>query len=261
MDEKRSSLAIPVAIIVCILIVVGAFYYQSQNPSQNLAVEKDSIIAGLGQLIPEAQGVNVNNFRPVDATDKIRGSINAPIKLVVYTDLECPACKYYHNQLKAIEAKYVAAGPVAIVYRDFPLDQLHPQARTEFLAAECVGETGGLEKYWQFIDTIFELTKSNNGLELAKLGETVKALNIDTKTFEACMTSKKYADKIQASVDEAIKLGAPGTPTSILVDNKGNLIPITVALPAERLSAVFDLLLGTPAQTTDTTPTASTTAQ
>jgi hypothetical protein len=57
MDEKRSSLAIPVAIIVCILIMIGAFYYQSQNPSQNLAVEKDSIIAGLGQLIPEAQGV------------------------------------------------------------------------------------------------------------------------------------------------------------------------------------------------------------
>lgn len=260
MDEKKSSLAIPAAIIICLLIVVGAFYYQSKNPNQT-PKNDNNLPAELSQLIPAAQGIEIANFRPVDATDKIRGSINAPIKLVVYTDLECPACKYYHTQLKSIEAKYVAAGPVAIIYRDFPLDQLHPQVRTEFLAAECVNETGGLDKYWQFIDTIFEITKSNNGLELAKLGETAKALNIDTKTFETCMTSKKYADKIQRSVDEAMKLGAPGTPTSVLVDGKGNLIPITVALPAETLSAVFDILLGTEAQNTETTPTATTTIQ
>lgn len=243
MNENRSSLLVPLAIIVGILIVAGAFYYQSQNPNQDLNTNKSSLPAELEQLIPAAQGVDTTKFRPVDNTDKILGSISAPIKLVVYTDLECPACKYFHTQIKQLEAKYVAAGPVAIIYRNFPLDQLHTKARTEALAAECINEVGGLEKYWQFIDKIFEITPSNDGLDPAKLGETAKILGVDTKTFESCMTAKKYADKISISVNEAVDLGAPGTPTSILIDSKGTLIPITVALPAERLAAVFDILI------------------
>ncbi|MFA5291216.1 MAG: thioredoxin domain-containing protein [Candidatus Paceibacterota bacterium] len=254
MNENRSSLAIPIAIVVCILIVAGAFYYQSQNPSQPKDGETASSTAPteLSQLLSPADGVNLSKFRPADASDKIRGSINAPIKLVIYTDLECPACKYFHQQVKAIEANYVTTGKVAVIYRDFPLDQLHPKARTEFLAAECVNEVGGNEKFWQFIDKIFEVTPSNNGLELAKLGEAAKALGVGNKTFESCMTTKKYADKIQKSVDEATALGAQGTPFFVLVA-PNQTIPVFGGVPAERLSATFDLILGVPATTASTT--------
>ena len=258
MNEKRSSFALPIVIIIGILIIAGAFYYQSKNPSTGA---KDTTNTGassqLSQLLPAAEGADVSKLRPVDATDKIRGSINAPIKLVVYTDLECPACKYFHQQLKAIETKYVTTGSVAIVYRDFPLDQLHSKSRTEFLAAECVNEVGGNDKFWQFVDKIFEITPSNNGLDLAKLGETAKALGVDTKTFEACMTAEKYKGQIQKTVDEAVALGAQGTPFFVLV-TPNQSIPVFGGVPAEKLSAVFDLLLGG-APTTQAT--ASTTAQ
>ncbi|MFA6254210.1 MAG: thioredoxin domain-containing protein [Candidatus Paceibacterota bacterium] len=259
MNENRSSLAVPIAIIVCILIIIGAFYYQSQNPGKPASNQTASstVPAELSQILPPAENIDMAKFRSVDATDKIRGSANAPIKLVVYTDLECPACKYFHTQLKTLEGRYVPEGTVAIIYRDFPLDSLHSKSRTESLAAECVNETGGLEKYWQFVDKIFEITPSNNGLDLAKLGETAKALGIDTKTFDACVASKKYADKIQKSVDEALALGAQGTPFFVLVTPNQN-IPVFGGIPADRLAAAFDLLLG---KTSDSPASASTTAQ
>jgi protein-disulfide isomerase len=255
MEENRSSLAVPIAIIICILVVAGAFYFKDQNPNAKNGLTASSTSSELSQLLPVAEGINMAKFRPVDASDKIRGSINAPIKLVVYTDLECPACKYFHQQLKTIESKYVTSGSVAIIYRDFPLDSLHSKARNEFLAAECVNEIGGSEKFWQFVDKIFEITPANNGLDPAKLGETAKALSIDTKAFNACMTAKKYAANIQKSVDEATTLGAQGTPFFVLV-TPNQSIPVFGGLPALRLGEVFDLLLGvtpTPAVTASTT--------
>ena len=256
MEEKRSSLVIPIAIIICILILAGAFYYQSQNPKL-LAEQSGSQLAALGQLLPATEGVDLTKFRPVDNTDHLRGSATAPIKVVVYTDLECPACKYFHTELRKLEADYVATGKVAIVFRDFPLDSLHAKSRNEFLAAECVNEIGGNEKFWQFVDQIFEITPANDGLDLAKLGETATSLGIETEGFDACMTTQKYADKIQGIVDEAFALGAQGTPFFVLVTPDQN-IPVFGGLPAERLSAVFDLLLN-PAPAVETqTPVATT---
>ncbi|MFA5000673.1 MAG: thioredoxin domain-containing protein [Candidatus Paceibacterota bacterium] len=258
MEEKRSSLAIPIAVIICILILIGAFYYQSQNPRQPTE-QLGTLPTGISELLPIAEGVNLSQFRPVDNTDHLRGSATAPIKVVVYTDLECPACKYFHTELRKLDTAYVATGKVAIVIRDFPLDSLHAKSRNEFLAAECVNEIGGNEKFWQFVDQIFEITSSNDGLDPAKLDETAKNLAIDTKDFEACMTAKKYANKIQESVDEAMALGAQGTPFFVLVTPDQN-IPVFGGLPAERLAAAFDLLLNpTPAES-PVLPTASTTA-
>lgn len=246
MEEKNSSWLVPVAIIICILLIGGAVYFKDKNPSSNNpnASSTIAISADISKILKIAEDVNLSNFRPVDSTDKLRGSAGAPIKVVVYTDLECPACKYFHQQLRAVEAKYVSSGQVAISYRDLPLDSIHPKSRTEFLAAECVKEVGGVDKYWQFIDKIFEITPSNNGLDLAKLGETAKALSVDTKSFSACVSNKKFEANIEKSVEEATALGVQGTPFFVIIAN-GQNIPVYGAAPAEALSAAFDILLGT----------------
>ncbi len=255
MNENQSSWTTPVIIIIGALIVAGAFYYQSKNPSTA------SVPTELSQLLPATKGIDLTKFRPVDTTDKIRGSASAPIKLVVYTDLECPACQYFHRELKKIEGNYVTTGKVALIYRDFPLN-IHPKSPTEFLAAECVNELGGLDKYWLFMDKIFEITPSNNGLDPVKLGETAKTLGVDMKAFESCMTAKKYADKIQKSVDEATAIGSKassfGTPFWVLVTDE-QTIPVFGGLPAENLSKAFDLLLDVPV--VNGTSTASTTVE
>jgi len=258
MEEKRSSFVIPLAVVICVLILAGAFYYQSQNPHQSTE-QPNTLPAEISEIFPIAKGINLAQFRPVDNTDHLRGSALAPIKVVVYTDLECPACKYFHTELQKLDTNYIKTGKVAIVLRNFPLDSLHAKSRTEFLAAECVNEIGGNEKFWQFIDQIFAITPSNDGLDLAKLGETATGLGLGTKDFETCMTAKKYADKIQTGVDEAVKLGAQGTPFFVLVTPDQN-IPVFGGIPTERLATAFDLLLNpAPAETPISTTTTSAT--
>ena len=246
MEEKNGSWLVPVAIIICILLIGGAVYFKDKTGSNNgnNASSTGAIPTELSQLLKPAENIDLAKLRPIDGTDKLRGQASAPIKIIVYTDLECPAWKYFHDQLKTIEAKYVTSGQVAISYRDLPLDQIHPKSRTEFLAAECVKEVGGLDKYWQFIDKIFEITPSNNGLEIAKLGETAKALGVETNSFNTCVSSKKFAANIEKSVQEATALGIQGTPFFVVI-TKDQTIPVYGAAPSEALSAAFDIILGT----------------
>lgn len=239
MDDNKSSWLVPVAIVACLLMIAGAVYYKDAGRPA-----KDSAIwpAGLEKIIEKPQGIDISTFSPITSDDKVKGSVDAPLKLVVYTDLECPACKLYHQQLLSLEEDYIKTGKLAIVLRNFPLDSLHAKARQEHLATECVAGLGGQDKYWQVVDKIFEITTSNDGLDLAKLPEIAKGVGIDEKDFQACMDTKKYADDIEADVQEAIKMGAKGTPFSVLVTKNIN-IPIYGAYPAERLKAAFDLLL------------------
>jgi protein-disulfide isomerase len=107
---------------------------------------------------------------PVTAADHIRGDISAPVKIVEYSDLECPFCKRFHTTLQEImKSSYGTENKVAWVFREFPLAQLHPKAVKEAEAAECVAELGGNEAYWKFIDKVEEVTPGNNKLDEAKI--------------------------------------------------------------------------------------------
>ncbi len=262
MEENKGSWLVPVAIIICLLLIGGAVYFKDVKPqdSNNDASSTGNLVASpvLDQILTLDDGrggifdvkqFDLSALRPVDASDHILGSASAPVKIIVYTDLECPACKYYHTQLKTLESKYVTTGKLAIIYRAFPLDQIHSKVRNEFMAAECVNELGGNDKYWQFVAKIFEITPSNNGLDPAKLGETAKALGINVKSFDTCVAAGKYADKIQKSQDEATAVGAPGTPTTFVIDPQGGISPRGFAYQSSALSAAVDLLLTMPAAT------------
>jgi len=245
MEGEKSSYIVPVAIIACLLLIAGAVYYKDKLPgagNQTAAVGEVGASA-VTKIIPAAEGIKIEALRLIDSTDKVRGNVSAPIKLIVYTDLECPACKYFHQQLQAIDANYVATGKVAIAYRAFPLDSIHSKSRNEFAYAECVNQIGGSSKYWQFVDKIFEISPTNNGLDPAKLDETAKALKIDAKQLATCVKDPKVATVIEKTTQEAMALGAQGTPFFIIVDPQGIATPVFGGIPADRLGQAFDLLL------------------
>ena len=76
--------------------------------------------------------------RPVTREDHIKGNPDAPIKIVEYSDFECPFCKRFHDTMNEVMSE-VDNGQVAWVFRHFPLDQLHPvKARAVAVASECV---------------------------------------------------------------------------------------------------------------------------
>lgn len=112
--------------------------------------------------LPKTSGES-SNVRKVDDSDHLRGDPKASVKVVEFSDLECPFCKRFHLTMQQLMEGY--SGKVAWVYRHFPLDSLHPKARKEAEASECAAELGGNDGFWAYIDKLFEITPSNNGLD------------------------------------------------------------------------------------------------
>ncbi len=106
-------------------------------------------------------------IKPVSSDDHILGNINARIVIIEYSDLECPFCKVFHNTMHQVVEK--SNGDVAWIYRHYPIPQLHPKAFHEAEATECAWEQGGNKTFWKYIDKLFEVTPSNNGLPESQL--------------------------------------------------------------------------------------------
>jgi len=235
MVEKYS---IPSAIVLAGAIIAGAIVF-TRAPAR---------LAGQGaETSPGTDVASATAFpkialRPVDgARDHIRGTSDARVTLVEYSDLECPFCKQFHVTLQRAFQEY--GGKVRWVYRHFPLDTLHPKARKEAEASECAGEQG---KFWEYADRLFEVTPSNNGLDPAQLPVIARDVGLDVAGFEVCLKSGKHAQRIQEDLADAEKAGGQGTPYTVILGPNNLTIPFSGAQPYENLKPVLDKLLAEP---------------
>lgn len=194
------------------------------------------------RLSEAAKGV-----KPVSGEDHIRGNANAPVKIVEFSDFECPYCKSFHASMKQVMNDYEKDGKVAWVYRHFPLDQLHSKARKEAQAAECASELGGNKAFWAYADRLFEIAPSNNRLDLAQLPIVAKDTGLDQAKFETCLAGDqrggKFATHIEANVQDAMASGGTGTPYSLVIGAKGHIFPVNGAMPYEAVKAIIDAAL------------------
>lgn len=182
-------------------------------------------------------------MRPVSVDDHIIGNPNADLIIVEYSDPECPFCKVFHSTMRRVMDEYGKDGKVAWVYRHFPIDSLHPKARKEAEALECANELGGPSKFWQYTNLLYDTTTSNNSLDPAQLPIMAKAVGLDVSAFNTCLSSGKYAAKVQADYEDAIAAGGKGTPNSIIVSKDGTKTPVQGAQPYENLKGIIDALL------------------
>lgn len=114
------------------------------QPLESLKPLFDGLVAG-----NNFENDTTIKFQPVTAEDHINGDINAPIKIVEYSDIDCPFCKRFHGTLEEVRAIY--GDKVAWVYRHSPIAQLHPDAFNKSHATECVAEIGGNDKFWEYL--------------------------------------------------------------------------------------------------------------
>ncbi|MDP3973290.1 MAG: DsbA family protein [Candidatus Daviesbacteria bacterium] len=174
--------------------------------------------------------------------DHVKGERSARILLIEYSDLECPFCKRFHPTAQQALDQY--NGQVAWVYRHFPLDQLHPKADKEAEAVECANELGGNDGFWALTDKIYEVTPSNNGLNLDDLPKLATEVGLDQTKFKTCLDSGKYAQYVEDDYQSGIKAGVNGTPGNILLDTKsGKTVSVPGAVPFEQLKSAVDSLL------------------
>jgi len=187
------------------------------------------------------------SVRPVNGEDHILGSPDAPVKLIEFSDFECPFCKRFHQVMKRIMDEYGEDGRVAWVYRHFPLDSIHSKARKEAQATECANELGGNNAFWAYSDALFEATPSNDRMDLALLPQIAEQIGLDKAKFEACLGGDlrggKYAAHIEADNQDAIASGGTGTPYSLVIAPNGKIFPVNGAQPYRAVKSIIDLAL------------------
>jgi protein-disulfide isomerase len=157
----------------------------------------------------------------------VRGSADAPVTIVEFSDFECPFCKQTRPTLKQLLERY--PGKVRLVYRDFPLDSIHPQARRAAEAARCASDQG---KFWEYHDVLFTQSPELALEDLRRYGGQV---GLDVTKFDACLTAGVYKAAVQRDLDEGTRLGITGTPAFFI---NGRIL--SGAQPIEAFTRLID---------------------
>lgn len=181
-----------------------------------------------------------NKLPEVTDQDHIRGSLDARVFIVEYSDFECPFCSRFHPTAQQALNEY--GDDVAWVYRHFPLDTLHPRARPAAEASECVADIAGNDAFWVFADYLFENQEtalSESGLETA-----ASEAGVDTAEFNECIESGKFAQTVEDDYQEGLTAGVTGTPGNFIVNQDGEVWALPGAVPFENLQSVIDEALG-----------------
>lgn len=185
--------------------------------------------AASGKL-PENQASKIPE---ISDDDHVRGSSNAEVFIIEYSDFQCPFCQRFHPTAQQALDEY--GDDVAWVYRHFPLDTIHPNARPAAQASECAAELGGNDTFWAFTDAIFaDQTKLNDLASYA----TQAGLNVSS--FNSCVESDRYADRVEQDYQEGLAAGVTGTPGSFVVNQKGEVWYIPGAVPYDSLKVTID---------------------
>ena len=226
----QNNLGIPIAIVIAGALIAGAVFYTSGSANT----------AGANQLQPEAPTGDLEAMAPISGSDHIRGNPDAPVKIVEYSDTECPFCKRFHETMRQVVD---ANDDVAWVYRHFPLDQLHKKARKEAVATECANELGGNDAFWKYLDRLFAVTPANDGLDPSELPKIAQYVGLDVAKFNECLASTKYDQHVEDEVQNAVATGGTGTPWSIVVSKSGKKYPLSGAQPLEAVKQLIDVAL------------------
>lgn len=206
-SPSRTSPYIPLAIVAGFALIALAIFLTGGK--------KD---AG-PQPLSTASGTPITTGapRPVDSTDYVRGNPNAPILIVEYSDYDCPFCKQYHASLVQIMDEYGVTGRVAWVYRQFPIQQLHPNSPKISEAALCVGSIGGTEAFWKFSDLIFEERELEEMTNVIALPDYAEEAGVKKEDYIKCIEGKKMEEVVKKSIEEALSIGARGTPYTVIM--------------------------------------------
>ncbi|MEM7332078.1 MAG: DsbA family protein, partial [Chloroflexota bacterium] len=140
------------------------------------------------------------------------GSDDAPITIVEYTDFQCPFCaRHLTDTYPLLLENYIETGIVRYVYKDFPLQSIHPQATIAAEAARCAGDQGA------WLDMHEILFANQREWSIADPTPVfvgyAEGLGLDTAVFQSCVDSRQYQAAVEADLQEGSSFGVTGTPT------------------------------------------------
>jgi len=169
------------------------------------------LIAAMNKSAGSATG-NYGTAPAVTSTDHVRGSADAPVTIIEYSDFQCPACEEYEPVLEKLEM--AASTTFKFVYRHYPLPQ-HPNALPAAYASEAASLQG---KFWEMHDLLFA-----NHADWTELSDATPVfvgyatqIGLDVNKFKTDMASDAVKARVQTDADQAQTLGLNYTPTFFL---------------------------------------------
>ena len=242
-------------IVVGLIISVGvaAFFAGSytSNPNQISEEDLDVAMAKLElKLIQNQLPTKQPTTAPVKISaddDPIIGNMDAPITIIEFSDFQCPFCARFHTQtLPSILEEYIEEGKVKLVFRDFPIQNIHPNALPASVAAECANEQG---EFRGMHDMLFEKQKEWNKLEtadaLSLFSQYASDIQLEQNAFDSCLTSGKYIEEIKNDLNDGREYGVSGTPGFFVGNEQIGYVELKGAQPFDSFKKVIDAQLDT----------------
>ena len=162
----------------------------------------------LNDLTADPLAANISKFNLTNAP--VFGDPKATITIVEYSDFECPVCRSLHDVLRGLLPKYPQ---VKVVFKDFPLEALHPWARTAAIAGRCAYQQDP-KAFWKLYDLIYdnqEVISASNAWD--KMLEYAGRSGLNVDTFKSCMSSPQASGEVDASLTNGKELDVRSTPT------------------------------------------------
>ena len=260
--QERSTLDIqnkksaPTGMIVALIAVVAvaAFFAGSyfSNLDTDVVTQSDleDAISKLESKIGNTQQAPSQPTQPVKISldnDPMRGDPNAPITIVEFSDFQCPFCARFHVQtLPLLLEEYIDSGKVNLVYRDFPIQSIHPNALAAAVAAECANEQG---EYWEYHDTLFEKqsgwSRLDSNAAISTFSQYATDVGLEQKQFDSCLGSGKYLEEVQGDLSDGRDYDITGTPGFFIGNAEIGFVKINGAQPFDSFQRIIDAQLDT----------------
>ena len=245
---KKSTFNVLIMIIILttgIAVFFAGSYTANLNSEQISQEELENALAKLELKILEKQLPTKQPNIPLKISidnDPIIGNPDAPITIIEFSDFQCPFCARFHIEtLPLIMNEYINEGQVKLVFRDFPIQSIHPNALPASVAAECANEQG---KFKEMHDMLFENQNkwSNQSLDnlMITLSQYASEMELEEEKFDSCLKNGKYIEEIQKDLDDGRTYGVSGTPGFFVGNDQIGFIELTGAQPFENFKKVID---------------------
>lgn len=245
---KLNSIVIGLVVAVGVAAFFAGMYVSSMSSNQISQEDLDDAIAKLELKILQNQLPANQPSPPVKISaddDPILGSPDAPITIIEFSDFQCPFCARFHTQtLPLLLDQYIEQGKVKLVFRDFPIQNIHPNALPAAVAAECANEQG---KFKEMHDILFDNQNQWNSQEtddaLSMFSQYATQIQLDQETFDSCLTSGKYIEEIRDDLEDGRSYQVTGTPGFFIGNDDIGYVELKGAQPFESFKKVIDAQL------------------
>jgi protein-disulfide isomerase len=222
-----------IAPLLC-LVAIALLWFRTEGRLDQLEVSQRGLSKDVAAL---------RQTPTIDVTGSpALGPADAVVTLVEFSDYECPFCvRHFQQTMPQIEANYIRPGKIRYVFRDFPIDELHPEAIRAHEAGRCAVEQDA-DKFWRLHRSLFSPagTHTKDVLELR-----AREAGLDPAAFQTCLASGRVTAEIRRSGEEATALGANGTPAFFvgLRDPATNQVRVLQDIKGAHPYAVFEQAL------------------